>query len=863
MKKSFYLSTLSFAIGSIIATNALAQTASTESDEVVEKILVLGSYSSSLIRAMDLKRSADTVTDAISAEDIGKFPSENVAEALQLVPGVQIDRNRGEGLGVSVRGLGPTFQIAQLNGRSIAVNENVENSGQNGRQFRYDILPSSLISGLEVVKSPSAKMEEGAIGGLVNIQTFKPFQLGTSGSITVSASQSDLADSTDPKVSGLYSWTNDDKSLGFLLSGAYSQRDLRQDRVFTFNWIQGALSAEEGESQSLEEVFAPQRNRPTLERQERTRQSIASSIQWKANDVHELNIDLLYSKFNVAFDEIGIDIELGGSVANPIVEGNSLVAGTALDTNLQLSRESSDSEHDSFSLGINNVWDMEDWRVAVDLSTSLANSETVAPIRRTRIRLNDQAVGFDYRAGFNDAPAFSFPVDITDSSIFPGRRIEYRTIAVEDTDNALKLDFECYLSGLISSVEFGLHYRHRQREYNRRDIRVSDGISGEFFGSEFFEAFPVSDFASQVSANYPSVWAVPNESSFFDRFFTPDLINNPLTAGDQRNSYIVEETISAAYVLLNFEEESDLPFFGNIGLRVVNSEQSPSGTSIIDGAPQAVDFETDYVEVLPSANLNLELSEEWLLRTAFAKVLTRPSLPDLRPGLTFSTDSPTARGGNPLLEPYEALQYDVSAEYYFSEAGYVSMGYFYKDISTFISTQAQLLDVEGTEVILSAPSNTGKGDISGLEIAYQQVFEGLPSPFNGLGIQANYTFVESEVEVSQDGQLVAQPIAGLSENSVNVVAFYEYGNFGARVGYNWRDDFLVSNGVGAVSDQFQDAFGTVDSSIFYDISESIRVQFEAVNITDESIKTYFDERIRGGRIDHYGRRFSLGVSAKF
>ncbi|GLR71687.1 TonB-dependent receptor [Agaribacter marinus] len=861
--KTTLFTPLAIAVTTAFSANAMAQTTQTNKDEAVEQILVLGSYSSSVLRAMDLKRSADTVSDAISAEDIGKFPSENVAEALQLVPGVQIDRNRGEGLGVSVRGLGPTFQVAQLNGRSIAVNENVENSGQNGRQFRFDVLPSSLISGLEVIKAPTAKMEEGAIGGLVNIQTFKPLQLGNSGSINVSATQSDLADSIDPKVSGLYSWMSDDKSLGVLVSGAYSKRDIRQDRVFTFNWIRGALNAAESETQSLDNAFAPQRNRPTLERQERTRQSLASSIQWKSSDTHELSVDLLMSKFNVAFDEIGIDIELGGSVENPVLQGDSLVSGTALDTNLQLSRESSDSEHDAFSIAINNQWERKDWALSVDVSHSTANSETVDPIRRTRIRLNDQAVGFDYSAGFEDAPSFTFPVDITDTAIFPGRRIEYRTIAVEDTDNALKLDAERYFSGLVSSIEFGLHARQREREYNRRDIRVSDGISGQFFDTSFYETFPVNDFASQVSSSYPSIWAVPNENSFFSSFFAPELLSNPLTAGDQRNSYVVDESIAAAYVMLNVESQDALPFYGNIGLRVVRSEQSPVGTSIIDNTPQAVDFESSSVEILPSANLNFELSDELLLRTAFAKVLTRPSLPDLRPGLTFSTDSPTARGGNPLLAPYEAMQYDLSAEYYFSDAAYVSAGYFYKDITTFISTQAQLLNVEGTEVILSAPSNTGSGDISGVEIAYQQVFETLPAPFNGLGLQANYTYVESEVEVTEDGQLLAQPIAGLSENSFNLVAFYEYGGFGLRMGYNWRDDFLVSNGVGAVSDQYQDAFGTLDSSVSYDFTENVRLQFEAVNITDESIKTYFDDRIRGGRIDHYGRRFSLGVSAKF
>ncbi|WAJ71861.1 TonB-dependent receptor [Catenovulum adriaticum] len=847
----------------MVTVLSFSATAQADEEKIIEEVVSYGTYSGSLARAMDIKQGSDNVVDAISAEDIGKFPSSNVAEALQLVPGVQIARDRGEGLGVSVRGLGPNFQTTQLNGRNIAINENVENSGQNGRQFRYDVLPSDLIAGLEVVKSPSASMEEGAIGGQVNIKTFKPLDLGNSASATAQVSHSDLSDSMDPRLSGIYSWVNENEDFGLLVSAAYSDREIRQDRVFTFNWIQGALNAATGETADLNQAFAPQRNRPTLERQDRNRQSLAAALQWQSSDNHEMNIDLLWSQFNVAFDEIGIDIELGGEVQNPVVVGDSLLAGKALGTNLQLSRESSESEHANLTLAMNNTWTWDDWRVSTDISLSNADSETVAPIRRTRIRLTDQAVDFDYSAGFEQAPSFSFPVDISDSSNFPGRRIEYRTIDVSDSDNALKLDIEHTLSGVISSVEFGVNIRQREREYNRRDIRVSDGIDGVFFSDDYFENFPVSDFASNVSGNYPSEWAVPKESAYFSDFFASSLLEQPLTAGDKRNSYVVEENVYAGYVQSNIESTAGLPVFGNIGLRMVRTEQNPSGTSVIDDSPQAVAFENAYNELLPSANINFELSDEVILRTAFAKVMTRPSLPDLRPGLTFSTDAPTASGGNPLLNPYQALQYDLSLEWYFDQDAYVSAGLFYKDITTFISKQAQMLDVNGTDVILSAPFNTGKGDITGLEIAYQQVFSSLPAPFNGLGVQANYTYVDSQVEVTQDDVLVAQPIAGLSENSSNFVVFYEYEDFGARIGYNWRDAFLVSNGVGTVADQYQDAFGTLDMNVTYTLSNSISLSVEAVNLTDESIKTYFDDKQRGGRIDHYGKRVALGVNVKF
>lgn len=858
---------LAAAIAAISISPALLAQNTAENDgageeHTTEEVVVYGSYANSLDRAMDVKRQSATVMDAINAEDIGKFPAENVAEAMQMLPGIQIARSRGEGLSVSVRGLGPQFQVTQLNGRNLAVNENVENSGQDGRQFRYDTLPSELISGLEVVKSPEARLEEGAIGGIVNVKTFRPLELENNGAASAKLTHTELADSTDPKLSGLYRWVNEDNNLGILLSGAYSEREIRQDRSMNWNWIRGELESADA-AQDFSTVFGNGRHRPTLERQNKERLSLASALQWKSSEQHEMNVDLLWSDLDVEFDEVGMDIELGGPVSNALLVGDSLVAGTAENTNLQLSRESSTSNHQSLSFAMNNRWSWDNWVASVDVSRSAAHSETDDPIRRTRLRLNDVAVGFDFSGGHKKVPQFSFPVDISDAQQFPGRRIEYRTIEVDDSDNSLKLDFEYLTSGVLSSVQFGVSKRDRERDYKRRDIRVSDGIDGVIFDDSYFESFPVSDFGDGISSAYLDNWAVPNGDKFHDEFFTDELLAQPLTNGDKRNSYKVAENITALYVQGNFDYHLGIPVFGNIGLRHVRTEQNPSGTSIINDLPVAVDYSQKYNKTLPSLNVNMELTDEWLMRVSAAKVMSRPSLPDLRPGITFSTDAPTASGGNPLLKPYEATQFDVSAEYYFSESGYASLTGFYKDINTFITGQSQRLNVNGTEVTLSAPANTGEGEIQGVELAYQQVLDFLPAPFDGLGVQANYTYVDSQVEVSENGKLVSQPVSGLSEHSYNLVAFYEKNGFAARLGYNWRDDYLAGNGVGDVADHYIDEFGTLDMNVSYEIIDDTRLSFEAVNITDESIYGYHDNSSRPGSIDHYGSRYALGISTKF
>ncbi|WP_143247466.1 TonB-dependent receptor [Agaribacterium haliotis] len=826
----------------------------------VETMIVNGRYSASLNRSLESKREANTVVEVISSTDIGKFPTENVAEALQVVPGVQISRNRGEGLFVSVRGLGPDFQVAQLNGRNIAINENVENSGQQGRSFRFDVLASDHIAGIEVIKAPEARHDEGAIGGIINVKTFRPSDLGKTNALTAKISHSDFADTTDPRISGLTSWTNTSESFGALFSAAYSQRHIRQDRAFTFNWIKGQLQDQNGDD-SYKDIYAPQRNRPTLEQQDRERVSASLSLEWQPTDNYRGNIDTFWSNYTVDFDEIGLDLGINGNASDAIISGDSMLAAKASNTGIQLSRETSKAAHENLSIGTDNQWLLDRWTLDLNLSYSNAESNTDEPIRRTRLRTFDE-LSFDYRAGYESGPDLSTPVDLLDPASFPGRRIEYRPINVQDSDSSIRFDALYELEGLFTGLRTGFSYRERSRDYKRQDIRVS--LDNRIFDLSYFDAFPVSDFLSETDGNFPREFLVPNSDKFFDEYFTEQYASQPINDNDRRRSYKVDEDISAVYAQGDFDSDnSTLPFYGNLGLRYVKTVQKPSGLQLIDGVGKEVSFTNSYYDPLPSLNVNFRLQDNLLLRSAAAKVISRPALNQLTPGLSVNTDSPTAQGGNPLLNPYKALQYDASIEWYFDDSALLSTGVFYKDIQTFISSVSKSVVIGGEDIVLSAPLNTGEGSISGFEFNYQQVFSKLAYPMNGLGLQFNYTYANGSVEVNEDDILVEQDIGGLSENSFNLIAFYEIGNFASRIGYNWRDKYLLDNGVGIVSDETQAAFGTVDASISYDINDIFSVSLEGVNITNAQQKTYFDDENRGGRIDTYGSRYIVAIRSKF
>lgn len=214
------------------AYDAYSQTDSNDQESLatLEEIVVTG-IRGSLKRSLDLKRSANQVVDAVSAEDVGKFPDTNIAEALQRITGVAIDRSGGEGQFITVRGLGPEFNTVLLNGRLLATDN-------DGREFSFDVISSDIIQSAEVFKSSSSELKSGGIGSVVNIATARPFDRpGTNFTLSAAAGYDTLREETSPEISGLGSWTNDEQTVGFLVGASYSDRALQEDSVNTGGFL--------------------------------------------------------------------------------------------------------------------------------------------------------------------------------------------------------------------------------------------------------------------------------------------------------------------------------------------------------------------------------------------------------------------------------------------------------------------------------------------------------------------------------------------------------------------------------------------------------------------------------------------------
>ncbi len=404
---------------------------------------------------------------------------------------------------------------------------------------------------------------------------------------------------------------------------------------------------------------------------------------------------------------------------------------------------------------------------------------------------------------------------------------------------------------------------------------------------------------------------------------------------------VQEESTTAAYALVRFGfDDLAMPVDGNFGLRVVKTESTATGnmvypTGTFAGAyfnPQhnpakpdevasvPLAYENSYTDVLPSFNLRVSLRDNLVWRIALSQAIARPDFTqlkayqelsaNLRDGITPGegvVPEPTdyvltsSSWNNPNLKPLEANQFDTSLEWYFNDRGGMAhMNLFYKDIEGIIRNQSVVETHNGYDYAVTRPVNVGSAEIRGFEVGYSQFFDMLPEPFDGLGFQFNYTYIDSNTEiplsidpdnptavigpVDTDGTLLSTklPYEGLSKNAYNLVGMYEKGPLSVRLAWSWRSEYLMSigpngfeGGDGGIDGNqsvryrlpvWSDDTGQLDGSIFYRINDNFSVGLEMNNITNEETRTIMRQGASGDRYaSHFvnDTRYALTLRANF
>ena len=867
---------------------------------LIEEVVVRG-IRGSVRQTVAMKRAADNIMDALVAEDIGKFPDQNLAESLQRVSGVAIDRQRGEGALVSIRGLGPQFVRAQVNGRT-AMSTGIAGAGtlgepSNARRFHFDSMQSELVAAVEVHKSPRADLVEGGLGGTVNIRTRRPFDFGGRRVLagTALATHNALRDSTDHRLSGAYGDTFRDGTLGVLVGIAYDDRAVREDWLghpdYEPKVFNRAVDAHGQPLAPCRLLAAPAgagcgytigNVRMGLVLDQRERLNLSSALTWRPRPEVDLHIDLLHSTFDREYLDLQAPLRTQAGLANRATEVhlNQDDIVTYFATTGARPRPfpwNHDTKTDQRQLGANLAWTVSD---RLDVSFDVAHA--MADVDQTQQSTYYDIAGgvpvtWDIRQSF--VPVLSVGADLNDPNLYAFSLL-WRALRVSNDD---ELQFRADVTYGFDGGAFlkaGISHRDRRRDYAQHSFTAGTrhGVFlNEPLANVRWRHFPVDDYLAGIdgAGSWPSGWVWPDPDDVFETYFVDrrDEIPQSLfdSASEQRNEdFSITERTTAIYLLGEIAGSlGGAPFSGNVGVRAVRVDRASTGnvqpiedivysqaSGVYSFVLSPAEFQThanQRTEWLPAANFRFALRDDLLLRAAWGKTMAQPNFDDLNPGGWKFANTRSVHEGNPHLAPHVAEQLDVSLEWYFADGSIAAIAGFGKWVDSFVATVTTLEDFihpdtgqpiedleSGGNVRLQhrGPRNEDGAFIGGVEIMFQHVFANLPAPFDGLGAQANYTRVTTDAEFTNPNSGATFGVPGLSKHTYNLVLFYEKGRVGGRLAWNQRDAFLVSVSDTRSNPRFTRKYSQLDAGLVYNVTDRVALVFEGINLGDANVVEY-------------------------
>ena len=876
-----------------------ASTAQLTQDET--EVITVSGIRGSLVKSKDIKMDADTIVDVITSEDIGKFPDQNVAESLQRITGVAIDRQGGEGQLITVRGMGPEFTSVLLNNRTLATTS-------GGRAFSFDILASELISGAEVYKTQSSHLQEGAIGATVNVTTFKPFDIpGFKATGTAKALYDEMSGETSPQFSGLISNTFADDTFGVLFSFAHNERKSRYDSANTAYYWQTDLTMDDGTY--YDSIYFPQNYDQIAKTEEKTRNNANLVLQYKPSENLEFTADALYSKYDVEYRQ---DILAHWFTKDQLTDvqldenGTLVKMSMGKGSNSDVLVRQSQTSNELIALGFNADWNVtNDLNLNFDVSYSEAKSD---PKAGTTDTVASRPGDYTYdRSSGSQLPELTFDRTPSASGLKAGWGERFGS-TIEDEVLEAKIDGEWIIdTGPLSKIGFGVMSSDRtlSSKYSRTTRPLpwlwGDNTTPIILPESMFSTYDADGFLSGGSGNPEQSWLTFNSDEFFDYLTSSAVVaqmddpaaaqqlideNNGFTMHQVPWTYEVNEALAAVYTDFYFDGEiAGMPWSITTGIRYVETTSTSDGFAVplldlepsvgkpgfvnaIEGDDYApVSVKNTYDNWLPSLNAKIDIVEDVIARFAYSQSITRPELDELSPESSYSggdINHLTGSGSNPALMPFESTNFDLGLEWYYDEGSYAAVAMFTKDVDGYLSTEEvdEVVTVpSGTyNYKISRPVNSDQADIEGYEIAIQHMFTSLPAPFDGLGFIANKTFVDSESTTNDSEKSL--PLIGLGD-SANLILFYEKDAIQLRVAWNQRDRFMQDKPESWRDGHYVNDYAQVDISGSYDINENLTVFFEGINITNELYITTAKYQNQYLDITENGPRYTLGIRGNF
>ncbi|MBR9793447.1 MAG: TonB-dependent receptor [Gammaproteobacteria bacterium] len=816
-----------FALGSTMLYAQEADNAQEEAPEDVEVIEVSG-IRASLNKAINIKRQNLQIVDAIVAEDIGKFPDNNVVEALQRVTGVQVtDRASGEVNTVTIRGLSDV--TTTINGRNIFTS--------TGRSIALADVPAALLQSASVYKTRSASQLGSGLAGQIDVQTQRPFDFdGSKVVLAARAIEQEQADYYDPNVSLLMSdrWETDFGEVGALINVAYARTRFRDQSItagamlpyFTKNapepydmltripstfWTPGleeGLPFAAGSTLDVNGVDSEY----YLSRDaifgadsygDRERPAVSVSFQWAPNDWSEYLFEAFYNGFRtdnqttMFFKNVEHTYLLDPTTPINLYDGTNIVkSGSALDSqNIGNNFTSGDfftGKTDGFLYALGGKWYLsDDFQVKSEVIYQTSEYTNMFFAMRGVPQYLTGTLNFDFNAGGGipgleivDNPDTAIDEsDVTNRALWQTDGLFDNSYRGEGDALTFKVDAEQFVSfGPIEKIKYGLRYDKRTAEdYDYLGPGGNEGLSladlpdgFTYINSDFFDG----------RANFPNSWAAVNAKYLMANRQDIRALHGYDDVTDQTPTinFDIEEVSTEAYIEADFMTElGGKTLDGQIGVRVERAERDMAffdAEGNLSGSGEG-----SSTSVLPSFVVRYHLADDLLARFAYTETVRRPGFAALNPTINYGSnltglELKTSTQGNPDLGPVESVNLDLSLEWYFSPQSSVYAAWFQRDIEGFVFDSKRKVTLQGpedeqpTEYVLTQPGNASDGSLSGLELGLVYFPDNLPDALDGLGVQASYTMLDSEqdipeFEVDENGEIYISRILSRSMFAVS------------------------------------------------------------------------------------------------
>ncbi len=904
------------AVAAMLCTSGLAMAQQAAAPPGVTDTVVITGIRRGIESAISVKKNADSIVEAISAEDLGKLPDTSIAESIARLPGVAAQRTGGRASQISIRGMAPDFSTTLLNGREQA-------SVGDSRSVEFDQYPSELSAGVLIYKTPDGALVGQGLSGTVDMQSVRPLERGGR-EVALSYRRNKLnvgaagTEGSGDRFSILYVDQFANRTIGLALG--FARLDETGGVTSRFeSWGNGQAQIN-GAGANLNVPYNG--FNAWADQETRKRDGMSATVQFRPNKNFTSTLDLFFSKFDKVKATTGFqaplndswngnpgDYDSGGVLTQATVSGSDVTAGTFNKVRAVVRNDSTSEKDKIKSIGWNNKFKLnEGLTLTADIANS--NSKRDGGIIETTAGTTQSTLGTAQldTVQFTNGGQFTPGLNYTDRSIIKLTDVQgwgggtaspqagYSKIyKVEDDLTGLRFSAKQALDlGPIVAVEGGAHFsdREKTRSFTEGRLTIAAGplAAVAMPGSDTFSvptpggAISVASFDS--SSSIGSIYTVAKK-------LHPDIYNKDWTTKEKVTTAFAKADLDGGLFGLQVR--------GNLGLQIVATDQKSTAFNVDrttcptdQNCPAATNSAgATYTDILPSLNLATNVGEGGVVRFGLARVMARPKVDDLRASSSFSYDATkgilTGDGGNPELKPFRANSIDLAYEKYFGTKAYASIAGFYKDMSTYIVevvnpgydfrryVTPSTVVPPGFNMIgeFKQPINGSGGRISGIELSGNFPLNMVSSSLDGFGVFASLSSTSSSLNLATSGVATdgvntgTIPLPGLSKRVSNIAVYFEKWGFSARVAARSRSDFVgeVTDGVGDRKLTYIKGETITDAQFGYEFqsgfAKGLALRFEISNVNNTPFIRYRDtvsnevENKKDGKFYQFGINYKL------